>query len=109
MKWYDAGEVDLSAIKKIKVAGKDLCLVKDKGKIYALGAKCPHAGADLSQGWCADGKLICPFHRYSYDLNTGRGSDGQNDFINTYPVRTEDRRIYVGIISFWEEIKNTFK
>lgn len=77
--------------------------------MFALSAKCPHAGGDLTGGWCKEGKLICPLHRYSYDLQTGKGSEGQNDYIDKYPVEVKDDAVYVGIESFWEKLKEAFK
>ena len=112
MNWYkipDTQPGDKPFIKKIKAGGKNLCLVGYEGKIFALSAKCPHAGGDLSQGWCKDEKLICPLHRYAYSLETGRGSEGQNDYIDSYPVEIRENEVYVGISSFWEKLKQGFK
>jgi nitrite reductase/ring-hydroxylating ferredoxin subunit len=108
MKWYKVAEVEgvLAPISKITAGGKKLCLVKAEGEFYALSAKCPHAGADLTEGWCENKKLICPFHRYGYDLATGRGNPGQNDYVSTYPVEIRDNTIFVGIPSFWDQLKN---
>jgi len=36
-------------------------------RAVALGARCPHRGADLSQGRCLDGTLECPFHGWRFD------------------------------------------
>jgi nitrite reductase/ring-hydroxylating ferredoxin subunit len=112
MKWYkipDVQPTNKPFIKKVKVGGKTLCLVGYENKIFALSAKCPHAGGDLTAGWCKEGKLICPVHRYSFNLETGKGSEGQNDYINSYPVEIRDKAIYVGISSFWEKFKQAFK
>lgn len=84
-------------VTKIKVEGKTFCLVRYNDKFYATQAKCPHAGADLSFGWCKQGKLICPYHRYSYDLETGKGSEGQGDYINIYPIEVRKDGVYVGL------------
>lgn len=112
MEWYQVPDLQYKGqtfIKRIKVAGKILCLVGYEGEIFALGARCPHAGGDLTQGWCKEGKLVCPVHRYSYDLKTGKGSPGQNDYINNYPVEIRDNSVYIGITSFWERFKQAFK
>jgi nitrite reductase/ring-hydroxylating ferredoxin subunit len=112
MDWYKAydGKVkNMPVLLKIKVNGKGLCLIAYEDEVYAVGATCPHAGADLSGGWCKDGKIICPFHRYSYDIKTGKGDPGQNDYIDTYPVEVRDDGIYVGMFSFAEKIKMMFK
>ncbi len=88
-------------IKKIKVAGKAICLVRTKGKWLAVGSRCPHAGADLSQGWCEGNKIVCPFHRHKFDLQTGKGDVGQGNFINTYPLKEENGHLYVAIRKPW--------
>ena len=69
-----------------------------ENEVFALSAKCPHAGGDLTQGWCKEGKLICPVHRYSFDLKTGKGSEGQNDYIDSYPVEIKD-----GFSLYWHQ------
>lgn len=112
MKWYQIPDIQPTGkpfIKKVKAGGKTLCLVGFEGKIFALSARCPHAGGDLTGGWCKEGKLICPIHRYSYSLETGKGSEGQNDYIESYPVEIRDSSIYVGISSFWEKFRQAFK
>lgn len=111
MDWYKAydGKLDGAFLEKVKVNGKDVCLVGYEGKIYAVGAECPHAGADLSGGWCSQGMIICPFHRYSYDIKTGKGHSGQNDYIDSYPVKVKDDGIYIGMDSFIQKIKAMFR
>lgn len=107
MKWYAVPGIKQSSepfIKKVKVGGKNICIVNYQDSLYGVGAICPHAGAELSGGWCKDGKIICPFHRYGYDLQTGRGNPGQNDFIETYPIEVRDGQLYVGIESFWNKV-----
>lgn len=84
-------------VQQIKVDGKKLCLVKHIGKIYILQNTCPHAGGILSGGWCKNGHIICPIHRYEYDLETGRGAEGQRDYIDVYPVEQRENGIYVGL------------
>jgi len=54
-------------------------------------------------------KLICPIHRYSYDIHTGKGDPGQHDFVDVYPVEIRDDGVYIGISSFLEKVKQAFK
>jgi len=112
MKWYKIPGItntDQPFIKKIKIANKNICLVGYEGELFAVSAVCPHAGEDLSRGWCKENKLVCPVHRFSYSLETGRGSEGQNDYIDTFPVEIRGNDIYIGITGFWEKIKDGFK
>jgi len=111
VKWHKVPGIEDKGqpfIKKVKAGNKTVCLVGYEGKVFALSYRCPHAGGDLSYGWCNNGKLVCPIHRYSFDLQTGKGSEGQNDYIDSFPVKIEDGEIYVGIYSFWERLKQGF-
>lgn len=99
MRWI---KVDLKLpqedfVKMIKVDGKKICLVKHQNKIYAIENNCPHAGGILSGGWCQNGNIVCPIHRYEYNLETGRGATGQNDYIDIYPIEEREDGIYVGL------------
>jgi nitrite reductase/ring-hydroxylating ferredoxin subunit len=86
-----------------------LCVVGYENELFALSAKCPHAGGDLSKGWCKDKKIFCPLHRYSYDLATGRGSPGQNDYVDRFAVDLRPDGVFVGIESFIDKVIKMFK
>jgi len=59
--------------KKISLYGRDYVLWKDRsGRISALPNICPHLGAMLSEGWCAENAdgtsaVVCPFHALAFD------------------------------------------
>jgi len=112
MKWCkipDVKKIDQPFIKKVKVDNKSICLIGYEGDLFAVSAICPHAREDLSRGWCENGKLVCPVHRFSYNLQTGRGSEGQNDYVETYSVEVRGDDIYIGITGFWEKVKQGLK
>ena len=113
MKWTKADVKHLPSggdfIKAIDVGAKKLCLIRIEERVYATQLKCPHAGADLSRGFCKNGKLICPYHRYSYNLSTGKGDAGRGDYIETYPVEVRNDGIYINLPERWKFFKNLFK
>jgi nitrite reductase/ring-hydroxylating ferredoxin subunit len=88
-------------VMEIRAAHKELCLVRNQGILYAMGNICPHAGGILSDGWCENQNLICPIHRYKYSLTTGRGGEGQGDYVYTYPVEQRPDGVYVQIKQPW--------
>jgi 3-phenylpropionate/trans-cinnamate dioxygenase ferredoxin subunit len=105
LRWIKLSELEIlpddDFVKSVQVNKKRICLIKTEDRWFATQAKCPHAGADLSQGWCKNGKLICPFHRYEYDLQSGNGSPGQDDYIDTYPLQIRQDGIYIGWKESW--------
>lgn len=47
---------------------KERTIVEFEGKRYSVLRWCPHQGVDLSEGWIENGCLVCPRHRWQYDL-----------------------------------------
>lgn len=109
IRWHkiDKPIPDEEFVMQISLAGKKICLIRHQEKIFAVQNNCPHAGGILSGGWCKNGFLVCPIHRWEYSLKTGRGAEGQGDYIDTYPVETRVDGIYIGIKeSFWKKLWN---
>jgi len=105
MKWI---KLDLELpeddfVMMVKLDGKKLCLVRHNNKLHALQNSCPHAGGILSGGWCKNGNIICPIHRYEYSLTTGKGLTGQNDYVDVYPIEEREDGFYIGLPEgFWK-------
>jgi len=50
---------------------------------YAVDRTCPHLGADLSAGWIDEDRfLVCPRHRWRFDLASGGVCENSEDSIN---------------------------
>ena len=103
MEWVsvDISTLSVANVQLIIVKGKKLILVKQEGRFYVFTNKCPHAGADLSAGWCQKGYLICPVHRYSYNLQNGRGAKGQGDYLKNYPTKILENNLLIGFKKPW--------
>ena len=83
---------------------KKLCLVLQAGHVHACSASCPHAGGRMADGYTdAMGNIVCPIHRYKFNLQNGRNSSGEGYFLKIYPVENRAEGIFVGF-----EEKNLF-
>jgi phenylpropionate dioxygenase-like ring-hydroxylating dioxygenase large terminal subunit len=70
--WYCAGWSRELADEPLgrQLLGRHLVLFRDAdGTAYALGARCPHRGADLARGAVVGGCVQCPFHGWRFDGN----------------------------------------
>ena len=64
-----------------KILGDDIAFYRDgEGHARALGAVCPHRGANLGKGRVTDGDLACPYHGWRF------GADGHCTAIPSQPV-----------------------
>lgn len=73
-----------------------IVLVRQGERVFALGARCSHAGGPLDQGWVLDGTLVCPWHGSRYDLATGRPASGPSICPQPrYEVRLRDGSVEI--------------
>lgn len=56
---------------RVEVGSTDVLLLRNAGKLVALGAECPHAGAPLHEGSLINGRVICPWHCSVFDAESG--------------------------------------
>ncbi|XP_062559721.1 apoptosis-inducing factor 3-like [Armigeres subalbatus] len=89
----DVGENDMKAF---DLDGGKVLLVKQKGKLSAVGNLCSHFGAPLSSGALGEGRVRCPWHGACFNIETGDIEDfpGQ-DSIPCFKVSVEQGRVKV--------------
>ncbi|HUB28656.1 MAG TPA: Rieske (2Fe-2S) protein [Terracidiphilus sp.] len=68
------GQAELPAagqVREVVVSGRALCVANVGGTIAVLDGTCPHEGGPLGEGTIEDGRVVCPWHSYAYDVKTG--------------------------------------
>ncbi|MEO5945989.1 MAG: Rieske 2Fe-2S domain-containing protein [Chitinophagaceae bacterium] len=78
--------------------GKKICIGKFKEELFAFTWKCPHAGGILADGYIdALGNVVCPLHRYKYNMQNGRNVSGEGYYLKHWQVEIRDVGIYVAM------------
>src|SRR6185436_18441952 len=86
------GQPQLVVIGSIRI-----CLVRINENYYAVGDKCSHNGESLSKGKVNYiGEIICPWHGYRFNLQTGRSAENNPD-IPTFPVKVNEDGLFIGV------------
>jgi 3-phenylpropionate/trans-cinnamate dioxygenase ferredoxin component len=57
--------------RRVDVLGHRIALFREGGEVFALGDRCSHAEASLSEGEVIGGTVECPRHGATFDLRTG--------------------------------------
>jgi len=65
-----------------------------EGRLYALANACPHAANPLVEGDVLGRTLVCAFHGWRFDLETGACLLGDEP-ARTYPVKERDGEVWV--------------
>ncbi|KAJ3475767.1 hypothetical protein NLI96_g11622 [Meripilus lineatus] len=82
--------------------------VSDNRQLYAMEAQCPHLGADISHAEieeCDNSMiLVCPWHRYDFDLRTGHSETGLKACTYDVQLKSDD----AGVENVWLETPEEF-
>jgi nitrite reductase/ring-hydroxylating ferredoxin subunit len=95
----------------VEVDDEEICLLNVDGDLFALGARCAHRGGPICKGELRDPAsedddsgshdlaVVCPWHGWTYDVETG-GRVGPTDHsLPAYPVAVEDGTVYLVVES----------
>ncbi|HWP23603.1 MAG TPA: Rieske 2Fe-2S domain-containing protein [Candidatus Binatia bacterium] len=64
-------EIAEGCAKLLRTKGEEMAIFKAAGRLYGIQNICPHAGGQLCRGWIEGSQVVCPVHRYKFDLETG--------------------------------------
>lgn len=99
-------QIAVGSVCTMQVGKKKLCVAHTTEGFFAVNDKCPHNGASLGNGFCTEqGSVVCPMHRYHFDLKTGRAKSGLGDYVQPYPIEVRNDGVFVG---FQETVWNLF-
>jgi 3-phenylpropionate/trans-cinnamate dioxygenase ferredoxin subunit len=106
IRWYKVfnspdearNRVPLNRTVRVDIDNLVLCLVHAPEGFFAVDDKCPHQGLPISRGGiCENGHVVCPFHRFAWNLKTGRESRGVEANIHLYPVSLKAEGLFIGV------------
>lgn len=101
-KWHKIGETAAvfqwqnNQMCVIEVEGKKITLARHQEGLYAFAYKCPHASGIMADGFVdALGQVVCPLHRYRFNIKNGRNTSGEGYYLKTYPLEERADGIYI--------------
>ena len=75
-------------------AGRRYSVFAVGSQLRVTDAACPHNGGPLAEGTVRNGAITCPWHRYTFDLETGRCRSAANYALRVYPVVWRNGRVF---------------
>ena len=83
-------------VKEFPCGDKTICIANVNSEITAMDNVCLHLGGPLGEGVVEDGKVICPWHGWSYDPKTGEANDS-GEKVAVYPVKIENGDVLIDL------------
>jgi nitrite reductase/ring-hydroxylating ferredoxin subunit len=78
----------------VEIEGRAIAIFRDGDRVFAVDAACPHAGNPLVEGELRGTTLVCAFHGWRFDLETGACLHGEEP-VRRYPAELRDGEIWV--------------
>ncbi|MFH1699570.1 MAG: Rieske 2Fe-2S domain-containing protein [Candidatus Zixiibacteriota bacterium] len=73
----------------------DVAVYNIKGKYYAIGVNCPHAGVVITKGIVDRSIITCPGHGYKFDIITGRCQNDPGLSLAKFDLENSNGILYV--------------
>lgn len=90
----EAADVPSGRSVPVQHDGRWYAICREGDVFHVVSGVCPHNGAVLGGGPIRDGCLICPRHRWPWDLKTGLTDlNLPAPRIHPYPVRIENGKV----------------
>ncbi len=93
-----AAEIRDGEMRGAVAGGRGVLLIKSKGKLFAIGAKCPHYGGPLPQGVLSQDRVLCPWHQACFNIVTKKLAEPPAlDSVSHFDVRVEGGNVIVSV------------
>jgi NADPH-dependent 2,4-dienoyl-CoA reductase/sulfur reductase-like enzyme/nitrite reductase/ring-hydroxylating ferredoxin subunit len=82
--------------KRVTAGDTPILLIRDEAGVHAFSADCPHAGAPLEKGAICNGRLVCPWHKATFDVRSGALLEPPAlQGLSRYPVKVDGDDVLV--------------
>ena len=79
---------------------KQFCVARSDGEIVVMDNLCPHQGGPLGQGLVENGRVVCPWHAWAFDVKTGEAEHNHLERVRVYPAHVQDGALRIELPEF---------
>ena len=83
------------SVTEVMVGSEPYAICHVGGRVTALSGVCLHRGGPLGQGALHDGRVVCPWHAWEWDCQTGANDYNPDQRVATFPVRVQGDDVLV--------------
>ena len=87
-------DLERGDVTQVNFKNQTLAVYDTRDGVFVSDARCPHAGANLCDGYFDGSNIECPLHQGLYDARTGRAKAAPA----TRPLKMLESRVYDGAV-----------
>lgn len=93
---------------RVKIGETPVLLVREGDTVHAYTADCPHAGAPLEKGALCNGRIVCPWHKGTFEISDGSLVEPPAlQGLTRYASTIEDGDVYVSPEPLESEVRTS--
>ncbi|NNE69549.1 MAG: Rieske 2Fe-2S domain-containing protein [Rhodothermales bacterium] len=96
--WLEVGPADAIAegrARMIEAHGDRIAVFRHNDRLSAVSNTCRHQGGPLGEGRVINGCIVCPWHGYEYDVETGCAPSPFTERVPTFQLKVERGIVFV--------------
>ena len=91
-------ELKEGQMKRVRVSGKAILLVRQGGQVFGVSNICPHMGCSLDKGILREYLVMCPCHGWKFDVRNGQYEENKATALESYRTKIQDGKILIEIV-----------
>lgn len=84
-------------VMELSLAGRQFCAAMVEGQLRVLDNTCPHRGGPLGQGIVEQGRVLCPWHAWAFDVATGCALHNPKQCVRIHETRIEGDAVLIAL------------
>lgn len=56
---------------RVKIIDRSILVIREGDEFFVFHERCPHQGLSMRNGVVVQGRIVCPYHQYQFDLRSG--------------------------------------
>lgn len=83
--------------REFHINGKTICIAHTGEGFAALDNVCVHRGGPLGQGVVDGNKVVCPWHGWAFDADTGASTHNPSVRVAAYPLKIDGDDVLIAL------------
>jgi nitrite reductase (NADH) small subunit len=88
-------DLPVGRAKSIRIGDRRIALYHTPKGFFASDETCPHRGGPLGEGDIIGDEIVCPWHLWGFNIETGLCAGNPDIFVVTHEVQIDGDRILV--------------
>ena len=90
-----AADIPPGAMRLVRADDRMVVVYHTTDGFFASETRCPHRGGPLVEGDIIGNEIVCPWHLWGFDIQTGLCGGNPAISLTTHEVRTDGDRVLV--------------